>query len=114
MKRTEIRRTTALRPRRPGRRRANVHRDARWLSAVRDIECCVRCQQFGVEAAHRDVGKGMGQKTDDATTAALCSACHHELGNGADLDRETRRHEMDWAIVETIIELARAGRLAVR
>lgn len=101
-----------IRKRRAGARRTLAVRDGDWLTNVRSIPACVRCGRFGVEAAHRDFGKGAGMKTDDVATAALCPQCHHELGNGNRLDRDTRRAEMDRWIVETLIQLARAGKVA--
>lgn len=72
---------------------------------VRSIECCVLCGAHGVEAAHRDEGKGMGLKTADCATAAICPTCHQEAGNGNKLSREERRAMMDRAIVLTLIEV---------
>ncbi|MGH8171826.1 MAG: hypothetical protein ACREPX_01685 [Rhodanobacteraceae bacterium] len=97
----------------PARRTLAV-RSVGWLDCVREIPDCVRCGKHGVQAAHRDFGKGAGMKTDDCATAALCPECHHELGNGNELDRDTRRAEMDKAIVDTVITLARAGRIATK
>lgn len=117
MKRTPLARKTPLRAKAPmrkrkaGARRTLSVRDGGWLANVRSIAACVRCGAHGVEAAHRDLGKGFGMKTDDVASAALCPACHHELGNGHRLDRDARRSEMDRCIVETLIQLARAGKV---
>lgn len=92
-------------------RRTLAVRDGAWLDCVREIPRCVRCEAAGVEAAHRDYGKGIGMKTDDAATAALCAACHYWLGNGGDMSRDARRAEMDTLIVETLIKLVRAGKV---
>jgi hypothetical protein len=97
--------------RRCGQRRTEAARSENWLTNVREIGLCMRCGAFGVEAAHRDFGKGFGQKTDDCATAALCPKCHFDLGNGRELDRATRRAEMDRCIVDTLIQLARAGKV---
>ena len=97
-----------LRKSRPARRKLAVV-DGAWLDAVRSIPCCVRCGQFGVEAAHRNYGKGGSQKTDDVATAALCQSCHHDLDNGNTFTREDRRSILDKAIVDTLIQLARLG-----
>jgi len=88
-------------------------RNKQWLKAVHEIECCVRCGKFGIEAAHRDESKGMGQKTSDHLTAALCKACHHELGNGNKMPRDERRSEMDRCIVLTFDKLVQLGRIGV-
>jgi len=96
---------------RPARQRIQPFRSMSWLEAVRSIGFCVRCGKHGVEAAHRDEGKGIGIKTSDALTAALCPECHHEIGNGNNMTRDERRAEMDRAIVLTIEILAANGDL---
>ena len=96
---------------RSGKRRALSVRDADWLSAVRSLECCVRCGSPSIQAAHADIDKGMGQKTDDCTACALCGGCHYELGNGNKLSRDDRRSEMDRCLRLTLIALFRAGKV---
>lgn len=91
-----------------------MFRSAKWLQAVREIECCVICGKYGVQAAHRNEGKGVGLKVDDCLTAALCHECHATIDNGRDMTREERRAEMDRAIVLTLKELASSGRVTVR
>ncbi|MEM8107184.1 hypothetical protein [Morganella morganii] len=91
-----------------------MFRSKKWLQAVREIDCCVLCGKYGVQAAHRNEGKGMGIKVDDCLTAALCEECHSRIDNGRDMTREERRSEMDKAIVLTIRKLANEGRLSVR
>lgn len=54
-------------------------------------------------------GKGMGLKTDDCATAALCVCCHDSIDNGNKLSRDERRQLMDRAIVLTLIQIARRG-----
>lgn len=90
-----------------------TYRSARWLSAVRSLENCVLCGSYGVQAAHRNEGKGMGQKVDDCLTAALCVACHTEIDNGPNMTLEERRQMMDKAILKTVAALARRGLLKV-
>ncbi|KAB7673664.1 hypothetical protein [Plesiomonas shigelloides] len=92
---------------------APVYRSSRWLAAVRSLECCVLCGRYGVQAAHRNEGKGMAHKVDDCLTAALCPDCHREIDNGHGLTREERRQKMDTAIIETIAQLARRGLIRV-
>lgn len=89
------------------------YRNRHWLAAVGQIECCVLCNAYGIQVAHRDEGKGMGQKTDDSCTAALCMQCHHDIGNGTQLSRDERRTLMDRAIVLTLRELTRRGLVGV-
>lgn len=91
-----------------------IYRSSKWLQAVREIDCCVLCGRWGVQAAHRNEGKGMGLKVDDCLTAALCPECHARIDNGRDMSREERRAEMDRAIVLTLRELGRRERLAIR
>ncbi|MEM8096274.1 hypothetical protein Q4R81_17575 [Morganella morganii] len=91
-----------------------MFRSKKWLQAVREIDCCVLCGKYGVQAAHRNEGKGVGIKVDDCLTAALCEECHSRIDNGRDMTREERRSEMDKAIVLTIRKLANEGRLSVR
>lgn len=93
--------------------REQPYRSERWLKAVRELETCVLCNGYVVQAAHRNEGKGMGQKVDDCAVACLCQECHHMIDNGKDLSREERRAMMDKAIVLTIIRLARTGRIGV-
>jgi len=94
--------------------RQKPYRNPKWLAAVRSIECRMLCGAYGTEAAHRDEGKGMGQKTADCATAAICHTCHHEAGNGNKLSRDDRRAMMDRAIVLTLIELVNRGIVDVR
>lgn len=93
--------------------RQTPYRNPKWLAAVRSIECCVLCGAYGVQAAHRNEGKGMGQKQSDAAVAACCQSCHHEIDNGKNLSREERRAMMDRAIVLTLIELVNLGKVGV-
>ncbi|MLR76336.1 hypothetical protein DQR81_12290 [Salmonella enterica subsp. salamae] len=91
-----------------------IFRSNKWLQAVREIDCCVLCGRYGVQAAHRNEGKGIGLKVDDSLTAALCPSCHERIDNGKDLSRKERRSEMDRAIVLTLQKLTREGRVTVR
>ncbi|TDX29121.1 hypothetical protein DFO67_108165 [Modicisalibacter xianhensis] len=94
--------------------RQPVHRDPKWLAAVHEIDCCVQCGRWGIQAAHRNQGKAKGKKVDDCLTAALCLTCHDEIDNGKDLTREERRQRMNDAILATITELARRGLIGVK
>ncbi|RON52907.1 hypothetical protein BK666_02075 [Pseudomonas frederiksbergensis] len=89
--------------------RQQPYRSRKWLAAVREISFCVLCGASGIQAAHRNVGKGMGQKTDDCLTAALCVECHTNIDNGKDMTRDERRALLDKAICETVQQLARMG-----
>jgi cytochrome c553 len=101
--------TKRMKASRPKRRKLAIE-DGAWLAAVRSIPFCVRCRTYGpVQAAHRNYGKGMGQKTDDVACAALCITCHSDSDNGTRYTREDGRAVMDADIVETVIQLARMG-----
>lgn len=92
-----------------------TYRSQKWLKAVRSIEHCVLCgKHCQVQAAHRNEGKGIGIKTDDCLTAALCHECHVDIDSGLSMTREERRSQLDRAIVLTIKELARKGNIEVR
>lgn len=95
------------------KQRQPVHRDPKWLDAVHEIEQCVLCGTWGIQAAHRNQGKGMGEKVDDCLTAAICPSCHHLIDNDHAMDREQRRAYLDHAILLTIAELARRGVIGV-
>lgn len=69
----------------------NIYRSKKWLASVGQIEQCVLCGRWGAQVAHMNEGKGMGMKTDDCATAAICQECHHEIDNGSHLSREERR-----------------------
>lgn len=96
------------------RQRQQPYRSRKWLAAVHKIESCVLCGAYGIQAAHRNFGKSMSQKTDDCLTAALCPSCHHDIDNGNRLSREERRALLDKAICETVAQLARMGLIEVR
>ena len=83
------------------------HRCRQWLSNVHEIENCVLCGAWGIQAAHSNQHRGRGQKASDALTAALCPTCHYEIDNGQHLSREERRARMNEAIVLTLDALAR-------
>lgn len=88
---------------------SKTYRSKKWLAVVGQIEQCVLCGAWGVQVAHRNEGKGIGMKTDDCATAAICVTCHSEIDNGKGLSRDERRQLMDRAIVLTIIQIARRG-----
>lgn len=87
------------------------HESEAWRRAVAALPC-VLCGRHGeTQCAHRNEGKGMGLKTDDALTAALCQTCHSDIDQGPDFSRDERRRRLDVAILLTIRTLARAGKL---
>ena len=85
------------------------YRSEKWLRAVASLPC-VKCGREGqTQACHRNQGKGMGIKTDDIHTAALCMSCHAEIDQGKDMTRNERRSVLDFAILMTLEQLARRG-----
>ena len=56
--------------------------EKRWFAAVASLEFCVLCGAYGIQVAHSNRDRGMGQKAPPDLTAALCPACHHEIDNG--------------------------------
>ncbi|MNZ64358.1 hypothetical protein D3C78_825260 [compost metagenome] len=91
------------------RQRQQPYRSRKWLAAVHQIDNCVICGAYGIQAAHRNQGKGMSQKTDDCLCAAICPNCHARIDNGHDLSRDERRAMLDRAVLDTITQLARMG-----
>jgi hypothetical protein len=88
--------------------------DRRWFAAVASLETCSLCGQYGVQVAHRNEGRGMGQKAPAHQTAALCPACHTAIDNGRDMPQAERRARMDRAIVLTHSRLIDAGQLILK
>lgn len=86
-----------------------MSKSRKWLAAVASLESCVLCGVYGVQVAHRNEGRGMGQKSPDWNTAALCPACHVEIDNGKTMPRDERRALMDRAIVRTHQQLIERG-----
>jgi hypothetical protein len=86
-----------------------TYRSEKWRRAVASLPCVLCGIEGMTQASHRNEGKGMGLKTSDALTAALCHTCHTEIDNGRDMTREDRRREMDRAIVLTVEMLAAEG-----
>ncbi len=91
--------------------RLKPYRSRQWLANVHQLDQCVLCGAWGIQAAHSNQDRGMGQKASDCLCAALCPACHHDIDNGRGMDKQERRARMDRAIVLTIDQLARRGLL---
>lgn len=60
-----------------------------------------------------DSGNVYFSDADDCATAALCGEAHLELGNGKLYTQAERRAQMDRYIVDTLIQLVRAGKVGV-
>jgi hypothetical protein len=88
--------------------------DRAWCEAVHSLETCSLCGKYGIQWAHRNAGRGMGQKAPAWQTAALCPDCHHAIDNGKDLTQDERRSLMDRAIVLTHSRLIDAGKLILK
>jgi len=79
---------------------------------VGEIDHCVLCgSNYMLQVAHRNMGRGKGQKAPDYETARLCQECHHAIDNGHQLSREERRELMHRAIVQTHSILILTGKL---
>ncbi len=89
------------------------HSSEAWRRAVAELPCVLCGREGDTQAAHRNEGKGMGLKTDDALTAALCTTCHSAIDQGPDYSRDERRRRIDAAILLTVRQLARAGKLRI-
>lgn len=87
--------------------------EKRWFAAVAELETCVLCRQYGVQVAHSNQDRGMGQKSPPCCTAALCPKCHDDIDNGSKLEHDERRRLMDRAIVLTHLALWRGSKLKV-
>ena len=85
-----------------------------WRRAVAGLDCVLCGKHGNTQAAHRNEGKAGGRKLmDDCWTAALCAECHSEIDQGKTLDREDRRERIDLAILLTVRQLARDGKLRI-
>jgi hypothetical protein len=89
-------------------------RSRAWLKAVASLPCVLCSREGMTQAAHLNVGKGLGIKTHDAWCAALCVDCHARIDQGKDLSRQDRRDMMEAAVLLTIAELAKAGLVVVK
>lgn len=85
--------------------------DRRWFEAVASLESCSLCGSYGVQVAHSNQDRGMGQKAPACCTDALCPDCHTSIDNGRDMSQDERRRLMDRAIVKTHLRLVDAGKL---
>lgn len=88
--------------------------EKRWFAAVASLETCVLCGKYGVQVAHQNEGRGMGQKSKPWQTAALCPGCHGEIDNGRDMSQFERRDTMRTARLRTIDRLIEAGKVVVK
>src|SRR5690554_4849709 len=94
--------------------KTKTYRSRAWLSAVHELDQCVLCGSWGIQAAHRNEGKAMGMKVDDCAVAALCLDCHTGIDQYRGMSREESRDRMNEAIVLTLIQLARRGLVGVK
>lgn len=90
------------------------HKSNAWRRAVASLPCVLCGKEGETQCAHRNEGKGIGIKCDDALSAALCVACHREIDSGGSYTRSERRERLDCAILTTIALLARKGLVIAR
>jgi hypothetical protein len=98
----------------PNYQKTLTYRSDKWLRAVASLPCVLCYREGMTQAAHRNEGKGMGIKTPDCWTAAICVECHAEIDQGKTMTREEKRARMDVAVLLTIKELASCGLLSVK
>ena len=89
-----------------------THRDPRLRALVARLDC-VNCGQHGTQAAHLNIGKGMGLKSSDAALAALCPTCHADYDQGVTMTRDERREFGYRAVALTYIALVERGWLMI-
>jgi hypothetical protein len=89
-----------------------TYRDPRLRELVAKLDC-VECGRAGVQAAHLNIGKGMGLKSSDAGMAAVCPACHAEYDQGKSMSRDERRAFGYRAVALTYIALVERGWLTI-
>ena len=87
--------------------------ERRWFAAVASLETCVLCGKYGVQVAHQNEERGVGQKSKPYQTAALCPECHYAIDSGKELDQVQRRALMARAIVRTHGALIECGILRI-
>ncbi len=108
MKRSPLKRKTPMKRKRPKARKGPV-KNPEHLAWIRTLPCSVyrlqeaTCEKYGwhfvpicegrIDPHHSTIGRGLGQKTDDAKAFPLCRKHHEELHNGSGLfrDKEKRR-----------------------
>ena len=88
--------------------------ERRWFEAVASLETCVLCGRYGIQIAHQNEGRGMGQKSKPWQTAALCPECHAEIDNGRDMSQFERREAMRTARLRTVDRLIESGEVVVK
>ena len=86
----------------------------RWFQAIHELETCSLCGAWGVQASHRNQGRGLGQKSADHLIAAICMAEHAEIDNGKNMTQAERRAAWNAAYVDTIDRLIRSGKLVLK
>ena len=86
----------------------------KFRRAVASLECGA-CGSFaGSQAAHENIGKGMGLKVSDARCAALCVDCHRELDQGTKMTRQERREFWKDAFITTVVRMIERGVLVLK
>lgn len=89
-----------------------TYRDPRLRELVAQLPC-VSCGAWDVQAAHLNIGKGMGIKASDAAIAALCTECHREYDQGKTMSRDERRAYGYRAVALTYVALLERGWLTI-
>ena len=83
-----------------------------WRRSVASLPCMHCMREGDTQAAHPNHrGKGMGLKAPDCWVVPLCVDCHREFDQGKLWSKIQKREMMDAWIIETIRQLAEAGKL---
>lgn len=89
-----------------------IFRSEALRRAVADLECVNCGRERNSQAAHANLGKGMGIKASDARIAALCAElCHPMLDQSGAMTKEERREFEALMIARTLIRLIERGAL---
>lgn len=100
MKRSALKRTTRLRPRRPTPRRSERVVDEAFLAFVRTLPCASCGDELGVQAHHAGPHP-LGRKASDDTAIPLDGPCHGALHDGrAKFADQPRRRRWEALVIE--------------
>lgn len=96
-----------------------TYRDPKLRELVSRLPC-VNCGVEGrTQAAHLNLGKGLGLKSSDAAIAALCCSgvgwqgCHEDYDSGKRMTRDERREFGHRVVMLTYVALLERGWLMI-
>ena len=91
----------------------STFRSEKLRRAVADLPCQACGREGFTQAAHANMGKGMGIKVSDALVAALCTKCHSELDSGGKMSKVARREFEAEMVLKTYVALIESGVIGV-